>query len=77
MVVTMLQLLLANVTSNTTLSLREIDEETGPGTPQESEATIIDNNREKEVLAKGITGVLILLLKWFRASRMILPIRNF
>jgi hypothetical protein len=35
----------------------------------EMESLVLDSNRDKEILAKAITGILILLLKFFRVSR--------
>lgn len=69
MVVTLLQLLLANFTASTMPAFRDLDEEPRPDTPEELETAMIDTAREKEILGKAITGILILMLKWFRVSR--------
>jgi hypothetical protein len=69
MVVALLQLLLANFTSSTIPLFQEADEETAPSTPGELETVMIDPARDKEILGKAITGILILMLKWFRVSR--------
>jgi hypothetical protein len=37
---------------------------------EETEQAMVNNIRGKEILAKAITGILLLMLKWFRASRM-------
>ena len=71
MVVTLLQLLLANITASTMPSFRDLEEEQTPDTPEELETAMIDTTREKEILGKAITGIIILLLKWFRVSRML------
>ena len=70
MVVTLLQLLLANFTASTMPSFKDLDEDARPDTPEELETVMIDNTREKEILGKSITGILILMLKWFRVSRI-------
>ena len=67
MVVTLLQLLLANC-SNVTVPIQELDEGAAD-TPEELETAMVDAAREREILAKSITGILILMLKWFRVSR--------
>jgi Domain of unknown function (DUF3402) len=54
-------------------SFQDLDEEPRPDTPEELETTMIDMTREKEILGKSITGILILMLKWFRVSRTLLP----
>ena len=69
MVVTLLQLLLANFTAGT---FRDFDDGPAPDTPEEVETAMVDATREKEILGKAITGILILMLKWFRVSRIIL-----
>ena len=69
MIVTLLQLLLANITASTMPSFKDLDEEPRADTPEELEIAMIDTTREKEILGKAITGTLILMLKWFRASR--------
>ena len=70
MVVALLQLLLANFTASTMPSFRDLEDEQRPDTPEELETAMIDTTREKEILGKTITGIIILLLKWFRVSRM-------
>jgi hypothetical protein len=70
MVVTLLQLLLANFTPNTIPSFKELDGDTGPDTAEDIEIIMVDTNREKEIVGKTITGVLLLMLKWFRSSRI-------
>ena len=70
MVIALLQLLLANFTASTMPSFGDLDEEQRPDTPEELETAMIDTTREKEILGKAITGTLLLLLKWFRASRI-------
>ena len=70
MVVALLQLLLANFTASTMPSFKDLDEESRPDTPEELETAMIDTTRDKEILAKAITGILILMLKWFRVSRI-------
>jgi hypothetical protein len=69
MVVTLLQLLLANFTANAMPTFRDLDEGAPPDTPEEVEIAMVDTTREKEILGKAITGILILMLKWFRVSR--------
>src|SRR5438045_9429709 len=69
MVVTLLQLLLANFTSNAMPTFRDLDQEATPDTPEEVEISMVDATREREILGKAITGILILMLKWFRVSR--------
>jgi Domain of unknown function (DUF3402) len=69
MVVTLLQLLLANFTPNTIPSFKDLDEEAGVDTAEDIEIIMVDTNREKEIVGKTITGVLLLMLKWFRVSR--------
>jgi len=66
MIVTLLQLLLANFTSNTVPSFKDVDEDSRTETAEDLEMVI---NREKEILGKAITGILLLMLKWFRCSR--------
>lgn len=70
MVVTLLQLLLANFTASTMPSFRDLDDEPRPDTPEELETAMIDTTREKEILGKAVTGILIVMLKWFRVSRI-------
>ena len=70
MVVTLLQLLLANFTASTMPSFRDLDDEPRADTPEELETAMIDTTREKEILGKAVTGILILMLKWFRVSRI-------
>jgi hypothetical protein len=69
MVVALLQLLLANFTSSAIPLFQEADEEMAPSTPEELETVMIDPARDKEIIGKAITGILILMLKWFRVSR--------
>jgi Domain of unknown function (DUF3402) len=69
MVVTLLQLLLANFIPNTIPSFKDLDEDAGPDTAEDIEIIMVDTNREKEIVGKTITGVLLLMLKWFRVSR--------
>ena len=69
MVVALLQLLLANFTASTVPSFQDFEEEQRPSTPGELETAMIDTARDKEILGKAITGILIPLLKWFRVSR--------
>jgi hypothetical protein len=71
MVVTLLQLLLANFTS-TTPAFRDLDDDPAPDTPEEIETVMVGAIREKEILGKAITGIFMLVLKWFRASRITL-----
>lgn len=68
MVVTLLQLVLANFTP-TTLPMYKDDDESKPETTEELQAVMIDLSREKEILGKAIGGILVLMLKWFHASR--------
>ena len=75
MVVTLLQLLLANFTASTMPAFRDLDEDPAPDTPEEVEIAMVDTTREKEILGKAITGILILMLKWFRVSRTF-PLSN-
>ena len=75
MVVALLQLLLANFTASTMPTFSQFDEEQRPDTPEELETAVIDTTREKEILGKAITGTILLLLKWFRVSR-IRPLRR-
>jgi len=70
MVVALLQLLLANITASTMPAYRDLDEEPQPDTPEELETAMLDTTREKEILGKAITGILLLMLKWFRVSRI-------
>src|SRR5271155_5298870 len=76
MVVTLLQLLLANFTASTMPSFKDLDEEPSPDTPEELETAMIDTTREKEILGKAVTGIFILMLKWFRVSRIHLQTQN-
>jgi len=39
---------------------------TDPGSPSDSD---VDEARSREIAAKAVTGILILLLKWFKLSR--------
>jgi hypothetical protein len=73
MVVALLQLLLAHFTASTMPSFLDLEEEQRPDTPEELETAMMDTTREKEIIGKSITGILILLLKWFRVSRTTLP----
>ena len=50
-------------------SFKDLDDDARPDTPEDIEIIMVDTNREKEILGKAITGVLLLMLKWFRASR--------
>ena len=68
MVVTLLQLLLANFTPNTMPS-KDLDEDSRTEAAEDLETVMIDTNREKEILGKAITGILLVMLKWFRSSR--------
>jgi hypothetical protein len=70
MVVALLQLLLANFTASTVPTFNEFEEEQRPSTPGELETAMIDIARDKEILGKAITGIIILMLKWFRVSRI-------
>ena len=70
MVVTLLQLSLANFTASTVPAFRDLDHDSAPDPPEEVEAAMVDTSREKEILGKAITGILMLMLKWFRASRI-------
>ena len=74
--VTLLQLLLANFTASTMPSFEDLDEEPSPDTPEELETAMIDTTREKEILGKAVTGIFILMLKWFRVSRIHLQTQN-
>lgn len=74
MVVTLLQLLLAHFTASTMPSFLDLEEEQRPDTPEELETAMMDTTREKEIIGKAITGILILLLKWFRVSRTTPPL---
>ena len=76
MVVTLLQLLLANFTASTMPSFKDLDEEPRPDTPEELETAMIDTTREKEILGKAVTGIFIVMLKWFRVSRSHLQTQN-
>jgi len=67
-VVALLQLLLANFTQGSLPSFRDLEEDSDE--PEQMEQMIIDSAREKEILGKAITGILLLMLKWFRASRL-------
>jgi Domain of unknown function (DUF3402) len=69
-VVTLLQLLLANFTASSMPSFLDLDEGARSDTPEDVEAALVDATREKEILGKAITGILILMLKWFRVSRI-------
>lgn len=71
MVVALLQLLLANFTVSNMLPFKDLEEEPRPDTPEELETALIDATREKEIIGKSVTGILLLLLKWFRVSRKI------
>jgi hypothetical protein len=51
-------------------SLQDLEDNARPDTPEEVEHAMTDTSREKEILGKAITGILILMLKWFRASRI-------
>lgn len=48
----------------------DLDEDPAPDTPEEVEIAMVDTTREKEILGKAIMGILILMLKWFRVSRI-------
>jgi len=50
-------------------SFRDLDDEPRPDTPEELETAMIDTTRDKEILGKAVTSILILMLKWFRVSR--------
>lgn len=65
----LLQLLLANITPGALPNFRDLVEELNLDGPKEIEQIVIDNTRETEILGKAITGILLLMLKWFRVSR--------
>ena len=69
MVVALLQLLLANFTASSMPAFQNLGDEQRPETPDELETALTDATREKEILCKAVTGILILMLKWFRVSR--------
>jgi len=69
MVVTLLQLILANFTPTTLPAFKE-DDESKPETSEEIQVVLVDLSREKEILGKAIAGILLLMLKWFHASRI-------
>ena len=48
---------------------KDLDEDSRTEAAEDLETVMIDTNREKEILGKAITGILILMLKWFRSSR--------
>jgi len=70
MVVALLQLLLANISPTPTPTFRDLDDDLRLDGFEDMEQTVIENTREKEILGKAITGILLLMLKWFRASRL-------
>jgi Domain of unknown function (DUF3402) len=66
LVVSLLQLLLGSCTASSIPTYADDCVKTA----EEVEAAAVDCNRDKEIIAKAITGIIILLLKFFRISRI-------
>jgi hypothetical protein len=72
MVVGLLQVLLANFTASTKPALQSLGDDQRPETSGELATAFTDVTRDREILCKAVTGILILMLKWFRVSRITL-----